>query len=304
MSTPDERGAQDPRRPGRRTPALAALLAWFAHGRGRWPLVAGLLLLCVLAAMALLSPERDDAAALATGSAHGNTGATGASPDATRDPVAGVDPVCNGLLEHSAWTGRLRFANAREPVSDRLGRHVAYDQDVDVSARLPEHTRRQHRGSDAVVRYANPSPEGQVDFTYVEGDGRRLRTFKADGGMRPHEEGMPDGGSMLAITLRADCSYSFYFHGHATGTWTESGASGGPAAGDGTMPLLAVSGHGMVDPDGAVRGAGDFEAWPSPMVGDRAPDKTNQATEYSAVYRALGKDMGTIRVEWAFEPAR
>jgi len=300
MSAPDDPHARKPQRP-ERTPALAALCAWLAHGRGRWPLLA-LAVLFALVAMALLAPERSGPTIPSAGG-DGNAVRKGGAPDATGERVAGAAPVCGGLLEHSAWTGRIAFANTRDIRTRRLDSYVTYDQRVDVSASLPEHTRRQHRGRDASVRYANPAPGGTIDFTYAEGDDVGHQSFKADGGLRPHEEGMPEGGSMLSITLKSDCSYAFHFYGHATGSWTESSRSGERDAGKGTLRLLAVSGYGTAGADGTVRGSGDFQAWPDPLVGKHAPDGTSTVIEYDAVHRALGNDMGTIHVEWDFRPA-
>src|SRR5690606_15988668 len=92
-----------------------SIAAWLPKRR---PAVVALLLLALL----LLRCGRDGAP-------------PGSRPGDASGPPA---PVCDGLLGHEAWTGRIAFSHQRDVTSADGEDHLSYAFTVDVGAQLAE----------------------------------------------------------------------------------------------------------------------------------------------------------------------
>lgn len=237
---------------------------------------------------------------------------TGNAP-AAGDNRAGVDgdvatPACDGLLEHRAWTGRIAFSHERDLASADGEEHLAYAFVVDVGAELAEKTRRQHRGADYLVQYFHPKPRGRVDARMLveRFDSRGLayrNRFVADGGLQRFEEGMSENGSMMSLTVKADCSYSFHLQGQVMGKSQVYSRSGDPRPGD-MLWLPGVSGSGIAGDGARLSGTRDFKVMSRRHLEEtrHLREQPDWVGERDQVEDILGRDnLGTVSVTWHFE---
>lgn len=216
--------------------------------------------------------------------------------------------VCTDLLKGKTWVGSVSYNHSRDVYDDR-GRHDIYNFVVDLSADMPEDTRRQWRGGDYLVRYFSPNLSGTADVTYTkeEYDGKGGLTmydrFTGNGKLRPYEKGMGEDGTMLSLRLTRDCTYAFHLQGQVYGSGEKWRTIGGRKSSEGWVWIHSVSGEGHVTSSGHIRGSAQFPSLTRSQLEDNSFEKTNWISEWSAVSKALGQDnLGTVTVHWDFTP--
>jgi hypothetical protein len=233
----------------------------------------------------------------------------GTAKDTKTAPVSvAVTGACTNLLENKAWTGSVSYNQSRD-VYDKHGRHSVYSFNVSLSADMPEDTRRQWRGGDYLVRYFSPNPSGtaNVQYTKEEFDERgRLEwtdTFTGNGTLRPFEKGMSEDGTMLVLTLRRDCTYSFYLQGQVYGSGKRWELIGGDKSYEGRLWFHSVTGEGHVTSSEQIQGSAQFPALTQSQIADNSLEKTSWISEMDSVGSALGEgNLGTVKVHWDFRP--
>ncbi len=233
------------------------------------------------------------------------------APTGNRPGVASGPPAaaCNGLLGHEAWTGRIAFSHQRDVTSADGEDHLSYAFTVDVGAQLAERTRRQHRGADYLVQYFHPEPRGRVDarqvFEQFDHLGLAYRSsFVGNGRLQRHEEDMSEDGSMLSLTLKADCSYTFHLQGQAMGKSEVYSRRSGDARPDDMLWLPGLHGSGIAGDGSRLSGTRDFKlmSWSHLDETRHLSDRGDWILERDLVEDVLGRDnLGTVSVTWEFE---
>lgn len=231
-------------------------------------------------------------------------------PTGNRPDVAdsGVASVCDGLLDHEAWTGKLSYSHARDVTSAGGEDHLRYAFVVDVGAELAERSRRQHRGADSSVQYFNPEPRGRIEAEllseHFDRVGLRYRkTFVADGGLQRFAEGMSENGSMLFLTVEADCSYKFGLQGQVMGKSEIYSRPGPTRPGDDMLWVPGVRGSGIADNGSRLSGTREFKLMSgSHLEATRhLPDQGDWVSELDQAEKILGREnLGTVTVTWDF----
>ncbi|MBT2145450.1 MULTISPECIES: PKD domain-containing protein [unclassified Rhodanobacter] len=237
------------------------------------------------------------------------TMASDGAKDTKTAPVSVAETgTCTNLLEGKTWTGSVSYNQSRDVYDDR-GRHAVYNFAVSLSADMPEDTRRQWRGGDYLVRYFSPNPSGTANITYTEEDydERGALTmydrFTGNGKLRPFEKGMSEDGTMLILTLRRDCTYSFYLQGQVYGSGERWAVIGDKESYEGRLWLHSVTGEGQVTSSSQIQGSAQFPSLIRSQIEDNSFEKTSWISEMNIVGDALGEaEMGTVTVHWDFRP--
>ena len=240
----------------------------------------------------------------------GTPSGNGPAADGSRlaDDGSTATPACDGLLEHRGWRGRIAFSHGRDIASADGEDHLDYAFVVDVGAELAEKTRREYRGADYVVQYFHPEPRGRVEARMLveRFDNRGLayrNSFVGDGRLQAFEEGMSEDGSMMSLTVKADCSYTFRLQGQALGTAEVYSRHGDPRPGD-LLWLPGVSGSGIARSGSRLSGTRDFKVMSGMHLEEtrHLPEQPDWVSERDQVERILGRDnLGTVSVTWDFE---
>ncbi len=216
------------------------------------------------------------------------------------------DASCGDMLEHKTWTGTVSYQQARDVRADGDYR-VKYEMDIDLGAELAERTRRQYRGTDYLVQYYSPLPQGTSSLRYTREDFAganlaRWMKFSGNGQMQRQEADMSEDGSSLSLTLNAhDCTYRFHLQGQMFGSGEVWNRHDGIHAYPGPMWINSVTGEGSMVSATSIRGAAPFPVLSRSQVEDNQVEKTSWVSEMDAVARVLGDDqLGTVVVEWNF----
>jgi PKD repeat protein len=233
----------------------------------------------------------------------------GTAEDTKTAPVSvAVTGACTNLLENKTWVGSVSYNQSRD-VYDKHGRHSVYSFNVSLSAEMPEDTRRQWRGGDYLVRYFSPDLSGtaNVEYTKEEFNERgRLDwtdTFTGNGTLRPFEKGMSEDGTMLILTLRRDCTYSFYLQGQVYGSGKRWELIGGDKSYEGRLWFHSVTGKGHVTSSEQIQGSAQFPVLTQSQIADNSVEKDSWISEMGSVGSALGEgNLGTVTVHWDFRP--
>lgn len=282
------------------------LLPNVLHARMRQPKVLaacgiGLLLVIVIGTLTL--GERDPAGALATGDAGGTAGDGQAalSPDG--------DTPCGGLLDHKAWRGTVSYHQERDARGSQGRHHTRYTFDLSLGGDMPQVNRNEHRGRIHSTRYLSQAPAGRIEADYrredLNGEGapRGHRTFRANGKVRPHEDGTGEQGTLLGLNLSArDCSYWFQLQPHVFGSWAGVDWSGRTTGGEGHMMLNSVNGRGIASSPDVISGSAPF-----PEVSSRTLEDHRTPVDSWVSERDRGiadEDLGTVIVTWHFEAVK
>jgi PKD repeat protein len=216
--------------------------------------------------------------------------------------------VCTNLLEGKTWTGSVSYNQSRD-VYDKHGRHSVYNFVVNLSAEMPEDTRRQWGGGDYLVRYFSPNPSGAANLSYTkeeynERGGLTLYDrFSGNGTLRRFEKGMSEDGTMLILTLKRDCTYSFYLQGQVYGSGERWDSIGDKESYEGRLWFHSVTGEGQVTSSSQIQGSAQFPVLTRSQIEDNSLEKASWISEMDSVGSALGEEnLGTVTVHWDFRP--
>jgi PKD repeat protein len=216
--------------------------------------------------------------------------------------------TCTDPLEGKTWTGSVSYNQSRD-VYDKHGRHTVYNFVVNLSAEMPEDTRRQWGGGDYLVRYFSPSPSGAANLSYTKeeyndrGGLTLYDRFTGNGKLRPFEKGMSEDGTMLVLILKRDCTYSFYLQGQVYGSGERWDLTGDQESYEGRLWFHSVTGEGQVTSSSHIQGSAQFPALTRSQIEDNSLEKTSWISEMDSVGSALGEEnLGTVTVHWDFRP--
>lgn len=220
-------------------------------------------------------------------------------------------PVCDGLLEHDEWTGRISYKHQRDVTDPDGDYHLAYHYDLDLSAHLVERTRRQNRGKDYLVQVFSPNPDGRIEtWQHLENfDGLGLESsykFSATGGVNKYEEGMAETGSMMSLTVKDDCTYQVFLQAQVLGEGTSYTRHKGTGKYEGMLGIPAIRGEGIADSGSLV--SGTFEL---PVLSEGLLERQRNNPDWDAYHYVIERDkvadvlgedkLGTVTVSWHFE---
>lgn len=234
----------------------------------------------------------------------------GGATDTKTAPVSVADDfACDAeeLLKHKAWTGGMSYTKNNEVWDDNLDRNVKFNLRINLKAELAEHTRRQWRGADYLVRYYSPLPQGSADvsFSVHQYDDRGLasyQTFVGNGQIRRQEPDMTEDGSMLNLVLDANqCTFSFFLQGQVYGTEERWSRGEGKKS---TQSHYWIESARVEQPlTSSTSISGSVPVQVIPKFDDIPTEQTTWISAHPYIVEALGKgNLGKVTVDWHAEP--
>lgn len=234
----------------------------------------------------------------------------GGAKDTKTAPVSVADDfACNAeeLLKHKAWTGGMSYTKSNEVWDDKRSRKVKFNLRVNLKAEMVEHTRRQWRGADYLVRYYSPLPQGSADvsFSVHEYDQQGLEsymTFVGNGRMQRQEPDMNEDGSMLNFVLDANkCTFSLFLQGQVYGTYETWSPTEGKKSAQTHYWIESARVEQILTSSTSISGSVPVKV--IPKFDDISGEESNWITAHPYIVDALGKDnLGKVTVDWHVEP--
>lgn len=221
--------------------------------------------------------------------------------------VCEIDP--EELLKHKAWTGRMSYTKRNDVWDDKRNRKVKFNLSVNLNAEMTEHTRRQWRDADYLVRYYSPLPQGSAEVSFSvhnydsQGTLESYETFVGNGQIRRQEPDMSEDGSMLNFILDANqCTFSLFLQAQVYGTAETWSRGRGKETTQTHHWIESARIEQTLTSSTSISGSAPVTV--VPKFSDHPPSESSWITSHPYISDALGKDnLGKITLDWHLVPA-